>query len=268
MKLQLLKDSKLLENNSYGDQSLELNIANAELAIKKVQYTERVFDRSRSQYTLKNLTCSNADHWLRVRQISAEMANKRTAYQEAKFNYLEKLVKVKIKRKKIAETEDDLQKNLMSIQADRLEYQACELLVKVEGGLKEIELLAEMHDQLVNIIGDVTEEKFELAQVQSHIKRAIMQSVREVRECGVIKCGNQEYLEQIGVSVTSARKAINDFLQQEDETNIMNTFLLHAFVDAFAKEYEGVAAQQAQWLGFNEFANKSLTYTPTKEEEK
>lgn len=36
---------------------------------------------------LKHLTCSQADDWTRLRQVSAEMARKRMALNEAKFGY-------------------------------------------------------------------------------------------------------------------------------------------------------------------------------------
>jgi len=61
------------KQKSYGGNSLETNLANADRAIKRVRYTEKIFDRSRSQWILKFITCSNADGWLRLRQISAEM---------------------------------------------------------------------------------------------------------------------------------------------------------------------------------------------------
>ena len=60
---------------SYGGKTLQENLENAEKAIDKMRYTERIWDRSRSQYMLKFLTCSNADGWLRMRQISAEMCS-------------------------------------------------------------------------------------------------------------------------------------------------------------------------------------------------
>ena len=41
---------------SYGDKSLVQNLQNAEVAVRKVQYTERIWDRSRSQWMLKFLT--------------------------------------------------------------------------------------------------------------------------------------------------------------------------------------------------------------------
>ena len=257
-------DVSIEKYQSYGDKSLVQNLQNAEIAINKVKYTERIWDRSRSQFMLKHLTCSQADNWTRLRQVSAEMANKRMALNEAKFGYMESQVKIKMKRKKLEEETDPLKKELLEIQTAKMESQSSEVLVKVEGALKEIETLAQMHDQLKEIIGEVSEEEFEKAQVQSHIKRAMTQAVREVRERGAIGCGNQEYLEQVGVSVTSALKEIREFLVQEASTNVANTSLLHSFVDDFATRYEGTAAQQADYLGFTLDADKLLTYTPDK----
>ena len=251
---------------SYGDKSLVENLQNAEVAINKVQYTERIWDRSRSQFMLKHLTCSQADNWTRLRQVSAEMARKRMALNEAKFGYMEAVAKAKIKKQKHEQEVDPLKRELLEIQVMKMESQNAEILVKVEGALKEIETLAEMHDQLQEIIGDVSEEEFEKAQVQSHIKRAMTQSIREVREKKVIGCGNQEYLEQVGVCVTSAMTEIQQYLVQERTSGVANTSLLHSFVDDFAERYEPVAKQQADFLGFSADANNLLTYTPTEKD--
>ena len=251
---------------SYGDKSLVENLQNAEVAINKVQYTERIWDRSRSQFMLKHLTCSQADNWTRLRQVSAEMARKRMALNEAKFGYMEAVAKAKIKKQKHEQETDPLKRELLEIQVAKMDSQNAELLVKVEGALKEIETLAEMHDQLKEIIGDVSEEEFEKAQVQSHIKRAMTQSIREVREKKVIGCGNQEYLEQVGVCVTSAMTEIQQYLVQERTSGVANTSLLHSFVDDFAERYEPVAKQQADFLGFSADANNLLTYTPTEKD--
>ena len=252
----------IVEHKSYGGKSLVENLHNADLAAKKVQYTERIWDRSRSQFMIKNLTCSQADDWTRLRQISAEMCRKRQALSEAKFGFMETQVKVKMKRKKILEEDDELKKELLEIQANKLENQNAEILVKVEGALKEIETLAKMHDDLKSRMGDITEEEFERAQVKSHIKRAMTQATREVRENGIIKCGNQEYLEQVCVCVSSAKREIDKYLERERSTGVANTSLLHSFVDDFADRYEPVAKQQADFLGFDLDADSNLTFTP------
>ena len=76
------------KQKSYGGKTLQQNLENADLATKRVQYTEKIWDRSRSQWMLKFLTCSNADGWLRMRQIGAEMCKKRTVLASVKFDYL------------------------------------------------------------------------------------------------------------------------------------------------------------------------------------
>lgn len=252
----------LVDHKSYGGKSLVENIQNAQVAIDKVQYTERIWDRSRSQYMIKNLTCSQADDWTRLRQISAEMCRKRQALSEAKFGYMETQIKIKMKLQKMEEEIDPLKKSLLEVQAAKMQSQGDEVLVKVEGALKEIETLGKMHDELKDRMGDITEEEFEKGQVKSHIKRAMTQSIREVRENGIIKCGNQEYLEQVGVCVSSAKREIDIFLVQEKSSGVSNTSLLHSFVDDFAERYEPVAKQQADYLGFDEHADGDITFTP------
>ena len=250
------------QHKSYGGKTLQQNLENAEKAIAKVQYTERIWDRSRSQWMLKFLTCSNADNWLRLRQISAEMNRKRTALSEAKFGYMKKLTEAKIRRKKMLEEEDEDQRLLLEIEAAEFEYHAGEILVKVEGALKEVETLAQMHDALKEKLGDINEEEFEKAQTKAHIKRAVSQAIWEVKEVGKIKCGNAEYLEQAGLSTTAILKDIFIFLEEESQAGIEDTSMLHKFLDATADKYESAVIQQAEWLGFDPSTNINLTYAP------
>jgi methionine salvage enolase-phosphatase E1 len=250
------------KQKSYGGKTLKENLDNAEKAIAKVQYTERIWDRSRSQYMLKYLTCSNADGWLRLRQISSEMSRKRSALSEAKFNYMKKKTKAKIKCDEMLEEENENKKLLLEIEAAEFESQANEILVKVEGALKECETLAQMHDQLKERLGTITEEAFEEAQVKGHIKRATMQAIRDVKHTGRISIGNAEYLEQSGLSTSAIQAEILLFIEKESKSGIGDTSMLHKFLDAIAEKYEGAAIQQAEWLGFDPHADKNLTYEP------
>ena len=253
----------ITQHKSYGGKTLQQNLESAEVAIAKVQYTERIFDRSRSQWMLKFLTCSNADGWLRLRQISAEMYRKRMALSEAKFGYMKQLTEAKIKREeKLGDILSENQKLLLEIEAQQLESQAAETLVKFEGGLKEVETLAQMHDELKERLGDITEEEFEKAQAKSHIKRAVNQAVREVKQDGKIHCGNAEYLEQSGLCTTAILKDIFIFLEEESEAGTFSTGMLHKFLDDTADKYGDCYIQQAEWLGFNPHADKNLTYEP------
>jgi len=247
------------DSKSYGGNSLATNIENAELAIANVQYTERIWDRSRSQWMLKHLTCSQADGWLRLRQIGAEMSRKRMALNEAKFGYLKKKMKIGVKREEMDKA-SPANYRLLEVEIMELESQMQEVMVKVEGALKEVQTLSGMHDSLKEHLGEISEEEFEKAQTKGHIKRAMQQSIREVRECGRIKTGNQEYLEQSGVCVTHAFGLITDYLEQEKKAK--NTTLLHSFLDAVADELEPVADLQLEIFGFDPKTNLNLTFIP------
>jgi polyribonucleotide nucleotidyltransferase len=213
---------------------------------------------------LKHLTCSQADGWLRLRQIGAEVSQKRKALNEAKFNYLKKEAEINIKREDLLDASPAKSK-LLEIEILELEYQTSEILGAVEGALKEVQTYSGMHDTLVETLGELTEEEFEKAQTKGHIKRAMQQSIREVRECGRIKTGNQEYLEQVGVSVGYALTLIEEFLSQEKELKVTNTSLLYDFLDKVAEELEPVADLQLEIFGFDKDTDLSLTHTPEKD---
>ena len=158
---------------------------------------------------------------------------------------------------------DENRKLLLEIEAAECEHNATETLVKVEGALKEVETLAQMHDELkARLGGDITEAEFEKAQTKAHIKRAVTQAIRDVKECGKIKCGNVEYLEQAGLATTAVLKDIFDFLEQESNSGIGDTSMLHRFLEETASKYEVASIQQAEWLGFDPTANMNLTYAP------
>ena len=250
----------LAQRKSYGGKSLQENLENAQKAIDKVAYTEKIWDRSRSQFMLKFIVCSNADAWLRMRQISAEMCAKRLALSEAKYGYMMNLTKAKIKRDEMAEEDNENKKLLLEIEAHQLDNYAKETLLKIEGAFKEMETLAQFHDQLKEKLGDITEEEFEKAQVKSHIKRAVNQAVREVKEGGKIKAGNAEYLEQSGLCTTAILKDIFDFLEEESQANVGGNNMLHKFLDDTAEKYGKFYIEQAEWLGFDPHVDRNLTY--------
>ena len=250
------------ETKSYGGNSLAVNIDNAETAIANVQYTERIWDRSRSQWMLKHLTCSQADGWMRLRQIGAEMCRKRQALNEAKFGYLKNKMKIGVKREEMDEA-SPANYRLLEVEIMELESQMQEVLVKVEGALKEVQTLSDMHDSLKEHLGEISEEEFEKAQTKAHIKRAMQQAIREVRESGRIRTGNQEYLEQSGVCVTHAFNLITEYLEQEKDAK--NTTLLYSFLDSVAEELEPVADLQLEIFGFDKDINLSLTFNPNED---
>ena len=249
----------ITQHKSYGGKSLQENLESADRVIQKIRFTERIWDRSRSQWMLKFLTCSNPDGWLRLRQISAEIVSKRMALSEAKWSYMKKLTEAKIRRESMLEETSKNKKLLLEIEAAEFEQYAAESLVLVEGALKEVETLGQMHDELKERLGEITEEEFERGQTKSHIKRAVTQAIREVKETGKIRTGNMEYLEQIGLSTTAVLKDIFIFLEEESQAGVKDTSMLHKFVEETAIKYEDATIQQAEWLGYDPNVNLNLT---------
>ena len=258
-KLVLKSFNGITQHKSYGGKSLQENIESADRVIQKIRFTERIWDRNRSQWILKFLTCTNPDGWLRLRQISAEIVSKRMALSEAKWNYMKKLTEAEIKREEMLEETSKNKKLLLEIEAAEFESYAAESLVLVEGALKEVETLGQMHDELKERLGDITEEEFEKAQARSHIKRAVTQAIREVKETGKIRTGNMEYLEQIGLCTTAILKDIFIFLEEESQAGVKDTSMLHKFVEETAINYEDATIQQAEWLGYDPNVNLNFT---------
>lgn len=253
----------LPESQSFGGNTLAVNIEKSEKAIADVQYTERIWGKSRSQWMLKHLTCSQSDAWTRLRQIGAEMTNKRRALSGAKFTYLKKQAEIEVKREEKLDA-SPAQSKMLDIEIMEIEAELQDSMALIEGALKEVQSLAEMHDSLVATMGDINEEEFEKAQTRSHIKRALQQSLWEIREGGRIRAGNQEYLEQCGISISYAYKILNEYLEQEDK--VSNTTLLYDFLEKASIELEPLADIQADIFGFNPDANLELTYTPAEKE--
>lgn len=249
----------LPDSPSFGGNTLVVNIDKSDKAIESLAYTERLWGKSRSQWMMKHLTCSQADPWTRLRQIGAEMSNRRKALQGAKFNYLKLQAQIEIKKEEQLEA-SPANCTLLNIEILETEAELQNSLGLIEGALKEVQSLSEMHESLTSTMGEINEEEFEKAQTRSHIKRALHQALWEVREVGRIKAGNQEYLEQCGISISYASKIIDEYLVQE--VNVTNTTLLYDFLEKASIELEPLADIQLDILGFNPDVNLELTYDP------
>lgn len=263
---------------SFGGQSLVENLDRANKAIAKLEYTERIWDRSRSQWALKHLVHSFSSDWKNLRQISAELQRKRDAIREAKFGYAKKLQEVEIKKAKILILQNkpalthaevafrDSKIGLLEIEIAEILSNAEAGVVKIEGALKEILTLEEMHDQLVIRMGDITEEEYEKQEAISHMKHAVDQAIRDVRAQGRIGQGVQEYLQQCGINVSAVFKDIVDMLKQENETQDLTTNIQYTFLEAIAIKYSNCAVHQAMILGFSPDAQQTISYNPTRDD--
>ena len=268
---------------SFGGSTLVQNIHKADKAIAKMEFTEKFFDRSRSEFRLKNRVHAFSADWKNLRQISAEMQRKRDALKEAKFRYAKQVKEIEIKRAEIEIKREELfdtssvskdakvraEISLIEVEIDEIESQLQAGVPKIEGALKEILTLETMHDTLTKRIAeslgkapeDIDENDFERCEARSHIKHAVVQAVRECRATGRIGTGVQEYLEQCGVCPATVIKDIAQYLKLEKESNPLGTEVLHNFLEQTADKYEDQAQAQTERLGFTAGHDKAIAFT-------
>ena len=75
------------------------------------------------------------------------------------------------------------------------------------------------------------EVQLEREESKAHIKRAVMQSVQDVRQFGTITKGEQMYLEQIGLNVSWVFNAINQYLDLERNNMVADISKLYDFLE-------------------------------------
>lgn len=198
-----------------------------------------VWDRSNSNWALKNLTLSMGGHTVirQLRQISAEVEHRSMAMSEAKFGLLRKQAEVEEGRRRLAEdTLTTFERTMIELDIAQKEEQAELTLRKFSGAMKDVAALKRCYDELVAQNGGVpSAEEAESEAHFSSLVRALLQSLRDMRQGGVILWGNQEFLEQCGVNPTTAFNELKPFIEAEQKHRFGGTKELMEFVYALAE---------------------------------
>lgn len=254
------------KTESFGGQSLAVNAQKVDLAIANTKDLQNIWNRSHTQWMWKHLNLSYLDPHKNMRQIAAEVARKRQALNEAKWNQ----IKTEIKIRKIEEqlsspeqidywTEVDLKVKLAEHQeklAEGMSY--------VEGAMKDILALNSLFEQLKEKTKEFNELDIEKAESKAHIKRSVTQCIRDVRQSGSISKGEQEYLEQIGVNPMKMMIKIREYVQHETTQQSWDVSGLYDFVEQVANELIDVCKVdqvRLSLMGFDSAPMDEITYT-------
>ena len=216
---------------SFGGKTLSENAALAEAAILNTVETERIWNRSHSQWTWRHINLSYAAPMKNLRQISAEMSSKREALEEAKWNWLKTQVRIKIKEEQIAKEKNENRRALAEIELAQMKSSSASGMKYVEGAMKDVITLSELYDQLKAPYEGYTEEDFEREEARSHLKRSLVQCLRDIRQQGRITKGEQEYLEQIGVNPGKVYLDMAAYLEEEQRCDDYTVTGMYAFLD-------------------------------------
>jgi hypothetical protein len=270
----------LSEKQSFGQLTFKENWQKAETAITNINSElDKVFDRSHSQFTWKQLNLSHHSDMKNIRQISAEITSKKSALDNAKFSVLKKEAELEIKLEELENENSPAKRKLLQIEIEEIRHNNLSNIKYIEGALKDVLTLQSAYNCLMEKHQDFDESKFEEEEVKSHLKRSFAQCLRDLRQSGqyqmmkdqegniqgsfmggIISKGEQEYLEQMGVNVSKALMDMRSYLKQEMESDDLSTALLHDFLEYVANKYSPCADVALKIRNLEGGFDKSLLY--------
>lgn len=205
-----------------------------------------VFNRQNSQTTLSMMTLTMMTGQVphrQVRQIMAEIENRHCALAEAQLNLEKHRAKQPDSSAPEAVQTAEARLNFFNIQ--RLES-------KIAGSIKDIANLVATYDNLVKKHGieDWSEEDFERAEAQFHVRRGFELLYRDIIEVGRARNVTNEYLQQFGVHIQVALKEVSGYIQVTEDRiasgDLPDACDLETFLDAMATKYAHCAIAAAE----------------------
>jgi len=189
---------------------------------------------------LMTLTMLTDSPYRRLRQILAQIENKRSAIESTYFGFREEEIKIKEWKEKGDE--------LSLLHIEQAEYARERSKAYLDGSLRELGALQDAYEEIRvnnNIPENWDEEDAELDEINHHVRQAFRQAHRDMTLGGSISQGNAEYLEQYGIHLQTAVKIIHDYINKcnamIEDGHVPNIDHLYEFLDncvkIFGQEY-------------------------------
>ena len=256
------------KTESFGGRSLSENTALVDVALDNAKDLQQIWNRSHTQWMWRHLNLSYHSPHKNMRQIAAEISRKKSALNEAKWNQ----IKSEIKIKKIEEQLDDpstldyWKEVELKVKLAQLQEGMADGITYIEGAMKDVLSLNDLYEQLKTQVNSFTEEDIEAEETKAHLKRSLVQSIRDVRQSGHITKGEQEYLEQIGVNPMKVQRLMKDYVASEANATDWSVGGLHTFVDELTNQLVDVAKVdkvRMDLMGFNAEFTTGISYVKT-----
>ena len=255
----------IAKTESFGGRSLQENAQLTDIALNNTKDLQNIWNRSHSQWSWRHINLSYHSAEKNMRQIAAEVNGKRMALNEAKWNQIKSEIKLRKLEEKLEkgglEYWDEVETKVKIAQTQ--ESMASGTLY-IEGAMKDVLALNDLYEQLKSKVSDFSEEDIEKNETKSHLKRSIVQSIRDVRQGGSITKGEQEYLEQIGVNPTKMQHIIREYVKEEAKDPSWDTSGLVTFVDELTNQLVEVAKVdevRMKMMGFSSDFNPAISHT-------
>lgn len=251
---------------SFGGKTLNENSQLVDAALKNVGELQNIWNHSHSQWTWKHINFSYHSPMKNMRQISAELARKKSALNEAKWRQVKNEAKIRKIEEELTTTGtlDYWREVDLKIKLAELKEGAVEGITYIEGAMKDVLALQEIYEDLKERVSGFSEHDVERQESISHLKRSIVQCVRDVRQSGVISKGEQEYVEQIGVNPSKLQRIIQQYVKSEAEQDSWDSSGLFEFVDGLTTELvekHKVDIKRMELLGYDPEPTESISYS-------
>jgi hypothetical protein len=255
----------LAKTESFGNRSLAENTLMVDQALQKTSELQNVWNRSHSQWMWKHINLSYHSPEKNMRQIAAEINGKKNALNEAKWKQVRNEIKIRKIEEEIGQGNLDYWKEVdLKVKLLELKENMATGTAYIEGAMKDVLALTDLYEQLQENMGEFTEEELENRESKAHLKRSVVQCIRDVRQSGSITKGEQEYLEQIGVNPSRMLHTIRAYVQKEASSNSWDNSELHTFVDALVTELIDVAKVdkvRMESMGFKHEVTPGISYS-------
>ena len=231
------------KTESFGGRTLSQNTALVDQALDNTKDLQQIWNRSHSQWMWRHLNLSYHSPHKNMRQIAAEVVRKKQALNEAKWGQIKSEIKIKKIEEQLAKPEllDYWGEVELKVKLAQLQEGMAEGITYIEGAMKDVLSLNDLYEQLKLQVNSFTEEDIEAEETKAHLKRSLVQSIRDVRQSGCITKGEQEYLEQIGVNPMKVQRLMKEYVAQEATAQDWSVTGLHQFVDELTDQLVDVA---------------------------
>ena len=255
----------LAVKESFGGVTFKDNSEKVDVAIQNTNELHNIWNHSHTQWMWKHLNLSWHAPLKNMRQISAEISRKKGALNEAKWKHVQNEVKIKKIEEELSKPEllDYWREVDLKIKLAQLQEGLAEGSTHIEGAMKDILALNELFEQLKSKVSNFSEEDVEKEETKTHLKRSIVQCIRDIRQGGSITKGEQEYLEQIGVNPMKMQNILREYVKSEAAANSWDVSGLYEFVDGVVEELaerHQVDKVRMNLQGFESEAIGNITY--------
>lgn len=202
------------------------------------------FSKQNSQTTASLMTLNMVDHgpFRIIRQIMAQVEKKRAALKEVMYKHAENELRWHEINDELKEELDDHKRARLHLERQKLEADAADSTNHIEAALKEIAAYKRRYEEILknnDIPEEWSEEDFEAAEIEHHIKSIFRNAIRD-RLQGGNNMGTMEYMEQFGINPAIGYGHVVKYLQSLNEESDINDLyeFLDAMYDKFKDEYK------------------------------